>query len=66
MSWVTSASVSLADCFFVFLLPIHHDSTGPGSLQINLERAHVFCRVIVHRGGYHLLVFMRSDLSQSV
>jgi len=29
---MTSASVALADCFFVFLLPISDDFTSPGGV----------------------------------
>jgi NAD(P)-dependent dehydrogenase (short-subunit alcohol dehydrogenase family) len=31
ISLMTSASVALSDCFFVFLLPIPHDFTSPGA-----------------------------------
>jgi hypothetical protein len=31
ISLMTSASVALADCFFVFLLPISDDFTSPGA-----------------------------------
>ena len=31
ISLMTSASVALAGCFFVFLLPIPHDFTRPGA-----------------------------------
>jgi len=39
ISLVTSASVALSDCFFAFLLPIHHDFTTPARLLVNLDQA---------------------------
>src|SRR5271166_2069335 len=35
---MTSASVALADCFFVFLLPIAHDFTSSGRLMVNFDQ----------------------------
>jgi hypothetical protein len=40
ISWMTSASVSMADCFVAFLLPLNtHDFTDPGGFVVNLDHA---------------------------
>jgi hypothetical protein len=38
ISFMTSASVALADCFCVFLLAIHHDFRNPGHSPVNLDQ----------------------------
>ena len=39
ISLVTSASVAIADCFFVLLLLIDHDFTPCSRLKVNLDHA---------------------------
>jgi hypothetical protein len=38
ISFMTSASVALADCCFVFFLRMKHDFTSLGCLQVNLDQ----------------------------
>jgi hypothetical protein len=67
ISLVTAARVALATCFFVFLLPTHHDFRSRGHFLVNLDQANASLACYRNSGAVTTFSsFRSSDLSQSI